>query len=76
MTKTVEQLTAEVERLKRLIAPVAMWWNYVEMQEEISEQNFKDTDTALQCMHSGGSAGVTVGELRALTNHWIDPSAG
>lgn len=74
MTKTVEELTAEVERLKRLIAPVAIWWNYVEMRAEIAEQTIKDTSITLQCMHSGGSVGVTVGELRALTNHWTDLS--
>lgn len=76
MTKTVEELTAEVERLKKLIAPVAMWWTYVEMQTEIAEQTIKDTSTALQGMHSGGSVGVTVDELRALTDYWTDLSAG
>jgi hypothetical protein len=61
------KLEAEIERLKKAAAPVARWWRYVEMRAEIADETMEDIRIALQCMHSGGSVGVTVGELRALT---------
>jgi hypothetical protein len=66
--KTIEELTAEVEQLKKVIMPVAMWWNFVELQAEMAEDILENHATVLQCMHSGGSVGVTVGQLRALTS--------
>lgn len=63
----IAKLEAEVSALRTAAAPVAMWWDFVEMRAEIAEETMDGHRIALQCMHSGGSAGVTVGELRALT---------
>ena len=48
--KTIEELTAEVEQLKKVIMPVAMWWNFVELQAEMAEDILENHATVLQCM--------------------------